>query len=72
MEEEISLTEQKKEKEKERKQKIVGTTPFTKAYLGILCATITIFIIGSLIAGMIPQVAILLLAASLLMGIFTT
>jgi len=66
MEEEISLTEQKKEK----KQKIVGTTPFTKVYLGILCGTITIFIIGSLIAGIIPQVAVLLLAASLLMGIF--
>jgi len=70
MEEEISLQEQKKEKEKEKKQIIIGTTPFTKAYLGILCATITVFVIGFLLALLFPQIAIILFLGSLLMGIF--
>ena len=44
--------------------------PFTKFYLGILCATVSLFFLGIIVALSEPAVGILILAGSLLLGVF--
>ncbi|MHA2185616.1 MAG: double zinc ribbon domain-containing protein, partial [Promethearchaeota archaeon] len=51
-------------------KKYVGTSPFTIAYLGILSATLIVFIVGYFYSEFNPQGGILLLAASLVLSIF--
>ena len=46
------------------------STPFTKVYLGILCATISVFSIALLFSVFAPTAGMLILSASLLMGVF--
>jgi hypothetical protein len=51
-------------------EEVYSSTPFTKVYLGILCATISVFLIALLFAVFAAPVGMLILAASLLMGVF--
>lgn len=60
----------KKEKEEKEKNKLVGATPFTKAYLGILCGTIVVLFIGYYLIPIDASVAIISLIGGLLMGVF--
>ncbi|MFX1257958.1 MAG: zinc ribbon domain-containing protein [Promethearchaeota archaeon] len=46
-------------------------TPFTMTYLGVLCGTMIIFSIGMLISYVTPDVALLILAGSLLLAVYS-
>ncbi|TFG14208.1 MAG: hypothetical protein EU535_03715 [Promethearchaeota archaeon] len=51
-------------------EEIDSSTPFTKVYLGILCGTVSVFSIALLFSVFAPPVGMLILSASLLMGVF--
>lgn len=64
------IDEREKPKKKEKKQMAIGSTPFTKAYMGIAAGSVILLIIGFLMAGINATLGIFLLAGSLLAGIF--